>query len=166
VSENMQVDWVRAARVWHELLDSLRDDPGANSRREVLGGLLDEINRLRDALSHASAEVSRDKPRTPAEPTGPRIYVQSPDGKQGHIVAMVQVDHGIKGAAAEVLWYTPGALPVRVNLSRLAFITEADVSRCENGQTGEECREIDLCESCQQDEDAEGDEIEESMGLR
>ncbi len=37
---------------------------------------------------------------------------------------------------------------------------------CSNGQSRPECREIDPCEACQQDIDAWGDMIEESMGLR
>jgi hypothetical protein len=38
--------------------------------------------------------------------------------------------------------------------------------RCPNGQDQSECREIDPCESCWQDQQGEGDMIEESMGLR
>ena len=41
------------------------------------------------------------------------------------------------------------------------------VELCPNGQPyGSECREIDPCEACWQDQQEEGDEIERSMGLR
>ncbi len=41
-----------------------------------------------------------------------------------------------------------------------------DENLCPNGQDRQECTEIDPCESCYQDSQDEGDEIEESMGLR
>lgn len=44
--------------------------------------------------------------------------------------------------------------------------SDIDTELCPNGQSREECREIDPCEMCQQDIDAEGDMIEISMGLR
>lgn len=54
-----------------------------------------------------------------------------------------------------------------VGLGRLVHIREDDPELCPNGQPiGTECREIDPCEMCQQDLDAEGDRIEASMGLR
>jgi hypothetical protein len=53
-----------------------------------------------------------------------------------------------------------------VSLSSLVHIREDDPELCPNGQDlGTECREIDPCESCQQDIDEEGDRIEASMGL-
>ncbi|MGC5264108.1 hypothetical protein ACPXCO_24120 [Streptomyces cyaneofuscatus] len=43
---------------------------------------------------------------------------------------------------------------------------EKDGSTCPNGNRPPECREIDLCEACTQDADAEAEVIETSMGLR
>ncbi|MGW3928725.1 hypothetical protein ACWECC_11545 [Streptomyces microflavus] len=43
---------------------------------------------------------------------------------------------------------------------------EGDGLTCPNGNHPPECREIDLCEACTQDADAEAEEIEASMGLR
>ncbi len=44
--------------------------------------------------------------------------------------------------------------------------SDIDQDLCPNGQSREECTEIDPCETCWQDQQAEGDMIEESMGLR
>lgn len=103
--------------------------------------------------------------REPAEPTGPRIYVQNQRGKQGHVTDTGKV-HADGGIRLLVQWHAPGARPVWVPVEMLDIIAAEDVERCENGQTRQECIPSDLCESCQQDDDAEGDEIEESMGLR
>lgn len=55
---------------------------------------------------------------------------------------------------------------VVTELHRSVEIVTPDEHLCPNGQDEIECREIDPCEMCQQDQDAEGDMIEISMGLR
>ncbi|MBD3004645.1 hypothetical protein [Streptomyces sp. 5-10] len=45
-------------------------------------------------------------------------------------------------------------------------LRDAAGDRCPNGQLAPECTEIDLCESCWQDQQDEGDAIERSMELR
>lgn len=99
------------------------------------------------------------------EPTGPRIYVQNRDGKQGHVVKF-----GRKGedeVAALVQWYAPGVQPVWRSMDLITVIHPDDVERCPNGQTRDDCGSGEnQCELCLADEDDEADEIEESMGLR
>ena len=99
------------------------------------------------------------------EPTGPRVYVKHPRGKDGYVV-----EFGRKAedeVAALVQWHTPGTVPVWVSMDRLAIIHPDDVDRCPNGQANDECGSGEnQCEPCRQAEDAEGDAIEESMGLR
>jgi hypothetical protein len=99
------------------------------------------------------------------EPTGPRVYVKHPRGKDGYVV-----EFGRKGedrVAALVQWHTPGTVPVWVSMDRLTVIHPDDVARCPNGRTGDECGSGEnQCELCLQAEDEEGDMIERSMGLR
>lgn len=98
------------------------------------------------------------------EPTGPRLYFERRDGRQGHVIEVFEAD-GI--ALARVQFYTPGAGPVVRQLDLLTFIPESRVQRCPNGQTGDVCGSGEnQCEPCIQAEDEEGDEIERSMGLR
>lgn len=99
------------------------------------------------------------------EPTGPRLYVRHPRGKDGYVV-----EFGRKGEekmAALVQWHVPGVVPVWVSMDRLTVIHPDDVDRCPSGQTRDECGSGEnQCELCLEAEDAEGDEIERSMGLR
>lgn len=100
-------------------------------------------------------------------PTGPRVYVRKRSGKQGHIVDLAPEigDDGLR--MVKVQWYTPGCDPVWVRVLDLEIITASEVDRCPNGQTGDECGSGEnQCEQCVQADDAEGDMIEESMGLR
>ena len=99
------------------------------------------------------------------EPTGPRVYVENQRGKQGYVVEVLHIEKD------DSLWYrvqflTAGVDPVLKRADSLTVIAESQVTRCDNGQTPQECTEIDPCEACQQDADEEGDKIEESMGLR
>lgn len=99
------------------------------------------------------------------EPTGPRLYVRHPRGKDGYVVEFER--KGEKKLAALVQWHVPGVVPVWVSMDRLTVIHPDDVARCPNGQTGDECGSGEnQCELCLEEEDAEGDEIERSMGLR
>lgn len=108
-------------------------------------------------------------PPTPApepvkqEPTGPRVYVENQRGKQGHVVDVSSMNGTLM---FRVQWYVPGAEPVWKAADTLTIIPTDQVTRCGNDQTRDECTEIDPCESCQQDIDAEGDAMEESMCLR
>lgn len=100
-------------------------------------------------------------------PTGPRVYVRKRSGKQGHIVDLAPEigDDGLR--MVKVQWYTPGCDPVWVRVLDLEIITASEVDRCPNGQTGDECGSGEnQCEQCVMADDAEGDMIEESMGLR
>lgn len=116
-------------------------------------------------------EVHPDGPECPhtpepvkREPTGPRMYVQNRQGKQGHVVE-VSTMNGV--LMFQVQWYMPGAEPVWKSADSLTIIPANQVERCPNGQTGDECGSGEnQCELCLQAEDAEGDAIEESMGLR
>lgn len=100
------------------------------------------------------------------EPTGPRIYVQNLRGKQGHIVDIGKTDD--EGPVRMLVqWFAPGARPVWRKADMLSIIAAEDVDRCPSGQTRDECGSGEnQCELCLEEEDAEGDEIERSMGLR
>jgi len=99
------------------------------------------------------------------EPTGPRVYVKHPRGKDGYVV-----EFGRKiedKLAALVQWHTPGTSPVWVSMDRLTVIHSDDVDRCPNGQANDECGSGEnQCELCLEAEDAEAEDIERSMGLR
>lgn len=85
-------------------------------------------------------------------------------GKQGHILHVAREDVRI---VVMVKWLTPGSRPVWVELDTLRILPEDEVTRCPNGQTGDECGSGEnQCELCLADEDEEGDEVERSMGLR
>lgn len=100
------------------------------------------------------------------EPTGPRMYVQNRHGEQGYVLEVKHVEKD------DSLWYrvqflSPGAESVLKRADSLTVIAASQVERCENGQTRDECEwGENQCELCLEAEDAEGDEIEESMGLR
>lgn len=68
------------------------------------------------------------------------------------------LDSGWRPQETSTEWYVRDGVQTR-NLER-------EVELCPNGQTPDECREIDPCEACTQDGDEWGDLCEESMGLR
>lgn len=152
----------------HYDLDAWREKIGVTWLKECRGK---ETRRPACEERHTEDCAYADPPPSPEpakrEPTGLRVYVEHRlGGTQGHIVAMVPLEGANDGTAVpEVQWYQPGARPVREKTGNLLFITADHVERCLNGQTRDECTEIDPCEACQQDIDAEGDVIEESMGL-
>jgi hypothetical protein len=115
------------------------------------------------AFADNRVQVHPEQDTAVAEPTGPRVYVQNHHGKQGHVVEFRNEKDKL---CVLVQWHAPGTEPVWRSLGTLTIIAPEEVERCENGQTRQECTTSDLCELCQQDDDAEGDEIEESMGLR
>lgn len=104
-------------------------------------------------------------PTPPApEPKPLVLYVQRFTGKQGRVLEMGSEKGKVR---VKVQWFAPGAEPVWIDLDVLKIIPAEEVDRCPNGQTGDECGSGEnQCELCLQDEDAEGDAIEESMGLR
>lgn len=119
------------------------------------------------AFADNRVEVHPDGPECPSppqpvkrEPTGLRVYVENHHGKQGHVVEVSAMNGAVM---FRVQWYTPGTEPVWKAADTLTVIPADRVERCERGQTRQECTEIDPCEPCQQDIDAEGDAIEESM---
>lgn len=99
------------------------------------------------------------------EPTGPRVYVQRRDGRQGWIMEVRESEGTPR--QVKVMWLIPGQ-PVRwIMAKHLELIPEDWVVRCNNGLTGDECGSGEnQCELCRQAEDEEGDMIERSMGLR
>lgn len=122
------------------------------------------------AFADNRVEVHPDGPECPSppkpvkrEPTGPRVYVQSKGGQQGYIVGTAMKSSGLR---LRVHWLKPGGAETWYSMADATIIPEDQVQRCDNGADQENCVEIDLCESCEQDRDAEGDAIEESMGLR
>lgn len=99
-----------------------------------------------------------------AEPTAPRIYVQTENGQQGYVLGP-----GTAGGPGrlDVAWFEPGQPHSYPLVKALTFITADDLDRCPNGQTGDECGSGEnQCEPCLADEDEEAAEIEQSMGLR
>lgn len=100
----------------------------------------------------------------PPKPENPRIYVQNQYGKQGHVTEVATRDGVLR---FRIQWYVPGVEPVWKTVDSFSIIPADQVARCPNGQTGDECGSGEnQCEPCLQAEDDEGDEIEESMGLR
>lgn len=98
------------------------------------------------------------------EPKPPVLYVQRFTGKQGRVLEVGSEKGKVR---VKVQWFAPGAEPVWIDLDVLKIIPAEEVDRCPNGQTGDECGSGEnQCEPCRQAEDTEGDEIEESMGLR
>lgn len=115
----------------------------------------------------ADNRVEALSPQPAPRPTGPRIYVQNLRGKQGHIEDVRNPLGDAMIVEALVQWYTPGARPVWVDMVVLSIIPSDEVDRCPNGQTGDKCGSGEnQCEPCLRDEDEEGDEIEQSTGLR
>lgn len=100
------------------------------------------------------------------EPTAPRVYVQHRDGRQGYLASASTIDPGRH--TFRVYWITAEGTKIGpAALGNVEFIRDADVVRCPNGQTLDECSEgEDQCELCLADEDNKADTIERSMGLR
>lgn len=124
-------------------------------------------------FKHAKPAPVPEKPVTvpepvKQEPTGPRIYVKNLRGKQGYILDVrMRSASSSDRREAQVQWFTPGTVPTWVDMALLTVITSEEVSRCPNGQTGDECGSGEnQCELCLEAEDEEGDTIERSMGLR
>lgn len=123
-----------------------------------------EKRRPQCADRHTDDCTYTDPVREPQKPTGPRIYVEHRHGKQGHVVDVSSMN-GI--LMFLVQWHVPGTRPLSKAADSVMIIPADHVQRCPNGQTGDECGSGEnQCEPCRQAEDAEGDEIEESMGLR
>ncbi|WP_330342633.1 hypothetical protein [Streptomyces sp. NBC_00557] len=59
-----------------------------------------------------------------------------------------------------------GTRPPLFTYDVLVLLDQQDGVTCPNGNRPPECTEIDPCEACAQDADAEGEMIEASMGLR
>jgi hypothetical protein len=122
------------------------------------------------AFADNRVQVHPDGPECPSppapikrEPTGPRLYVQNQRGKQGHVMEVATRDGVLR---FRIQWYAPGVAPVWRTVDSFSLISADQVERCPNGQTGDECGSGEnQCEPCLQADDAEGDAIEESMGL-
>lgn len=99
-------------------------------------------------------------------PTGPRMYVQDRRGRQGYVLEVRHRDPA-NVLHALVQWFSPGTRAVWRAMDSVFVIAPEDVERCPNGQTRDECGSGEnQCELCLAAEDAEAEEIEESMGLR
>ncbi|MFE5407106.1 hypothetical protein ACFQ9Z_38750 [Streptomyces sp. NPDC056580] len=59
-----------------------------------------------------------------------------------------------------------GTRPPLFTYDVLVLLDQQDGVTCQNGNRPSECTEIDPCEACAQDADAEAEVIEASMGLR
>lgn len=135
-------------------------------RPEIFGEPGTYFEHVRWAFADNRVERHPEQNPTPPapEPKPLVLYVQRFTGKQGRVLEMGSENGKVR---VKVQWFAPGAEPVWVDLDVLKIIPAEEVERCPNGQTGDVCGSGEnQCELCLADEDAEGDEIEESMGLR
>lgn len=87
------------------------------------------------------------------------------DLKKGDVVLLMGGRHKVTGVTVQI--HVAEGQPISGPLNLMVDVVVPDEEDlCPNGQDGTECREIDPCEMCWQDQQDEGDEIEESMDIR